>query len=275
MDKIAVIILNYKTWKETLEEVETVHKVCGVNYKNIIIVDNNSQNESVEKFKEDSSKGYKLLISKENCGYAAGNNIGLKYAFKQGYKYAWILNNDIIIEDKNVLNKMVDIFKKDDQIAVVNPDIYDPNGYMFNRDSKRPNIFDLTVGAVGYKKRGRAIVDLGGYGYVYRPQGCCMLLDLYKVQQIGYMDEKTFLYCEEIILAERLRKGGYKSANLLNARVIHNHSKTVKTYIQKKQLQKIKLKSFSYYLKNYRRYNQLEIKICCLFYRIKLLVLGE
>lgn len=65
----------------------------------------------------------------------------MRYAYKAGYKYAWILNNDILINDKEIVTKLTDIFKKDSSVAVVNPDIYAPDGHMYNRDSIRPDFF--------------------------------------------------------------------------------------------------------------------------------------
>lgn len=76
------------------------------------------------------------MKSNTNAGYAAGNNIGMRYAYNKGYKYAWILNNDIIIDDVQIITKIIDVFEKDSSVAVVNPDIYAPDGHMFNRDAK-------------------------------------------------------------------------------------------------------------------------------------------
>ena len=46
MANIAVVILNYNSWQETLEEAQLVNRTCGINYEDIIIVDNNSPNNS-------------------------------------------------------------------------------------------------------------------------------------------------------------------------------------------------------------------------------------
>lgn len=94
-----------------------------------------------------------MLQSKKNGGYASGNNIGLRYAFRKGFRYAWVLNNDIEIKDTQILKKMVKVLKTDSKLAVVNPDIYSPDGYMFNRDAVRPAFYDFTIGALQYKKK--------------------------------------------------------------------------------------------------------------------------
>ena len=269
INEVAVVILNYKSWRDTLNEIDLCHKEIGIDYENIIVVDNASPNESKEELEKNSQLGYRFIYSTENNGYASGNNIGLKYAFNHGYKYALILNNDILFNDKEFLKKLLEVVDKDNKLAVVNPDVYSPSGYLFNRDAKRPNLFDYTVGMYLYKKRGRNIQDIDKYGYVYRPQGCCMLVDLNKLNQVNYLDDSTFLYYEEVILAERLINKGFRCACCTNTSIIHNHSTTVKSSFELNEIIKIKNKSFSYYLKEYRHYSNLKIKMCCAFNFLK------
>ena len=273
MDSIAVIILNYKTWQETLREVDIIKSLNNGQALDVVVVDNASPNDSYSILEKNADGRYILLHSKENRGYAAGNNIGLKYCYLKGYKYALILNNDILIHDSFILDKLTDILNRDKSLAVVNPDVYSPDGHLYNRDSKRPTFFDLTLGMFAYKKKGREICDLGGYGYVYRPQGCCMLVDLSKMAEVGYFDEATFLYTEELILAERFLSKGYRCACCTESSVIHNHAQTVGRSFNKKNINKIKLSSFRHYLKNYRHFSWLSVKVCLMFYKFKLLIL--
>lgn len=274
MDRVAVIILNYNTWKDTLKEIELVNSICGVSFNDVIVVDNASPNDSAKMLEKASDdKGFIFIKSLENKGYAAGNNIGMRYAYKNGYKFAWILNNDIIIEDNWIVKKFLEIFTIDASVAVINSDVYAPGGYMFNRDAKRPTFFDYTIGMNQYRRSGRQIIDRGGYAYIYRPQGCCMMVDLEKMNAIDYMDEHTFLYIEEPILAERLLKKGYFCACCLTTDIIHNHSKTVKTVFDKRKIRKIQNESFRYYLKEYRKYSDLKIRICLAFNSLKMKLL--
>lgn len=275
-NKLAIIILNYNSWQDTLNEAMLCNSLMKVDYKNIIIVDNSSPNDSVEHLESESlKKNFIFLKSKLNCGYAAGNNIGLRYAFNHGFKYAFILNNDILIKDSNLINKLLDVFRQDSNVAVVNPDVYSTDGHLFNRDVKRPTFYDYTIGLISYKKKGRDIKKINNYGYIYRPQGCCMIVDLMKLSEIDYLDENTFLYWEEAILAERLLKKGYLCACNFSTSIVHNHSKTVKSTFNIKRIININNNSFSYYLKMYRNYNNLQIKICCFFNSLKLTILEK
>ena len=269
MSDVSVIILNYCTWQDTLREIKMINTVCGIDYEDIVVIDNASPNNSIEMLRKNNHFGFTLIESSQNNGYATGNNIGLKYACEHGYKYAWILNNDVIISNPNTLSEMKKVFKYDSKVAVVNPDIIRPDGKLYNRDAVRPNFFDLTIGIFTYRKKGREIVDLGGYCLVYRTQGCCMLVDIEKIKQIDYLDENTFLYCEEMILAERLLKKDYKCATCLTIKAIHNHSNTVSSTLRKKKVCKIINDSFEYYLITYRNYNSVCVGICLLFNYIK------
>ena len=274
MQKTAIVILNYKTWQDTLAEAQLVHDLFEIDWSQIIIVDNASPNESVVELAKQTIGNYVFIKSHTNNGYASGNNIGLRYAYENGFDYAWILNNDILIDNKNVLSEMLRIFTEDSMVAAVSPDIFSPEGYLFNRNAKKRSVWDYTLGAYAYKKKGRTLQYKSGYGYIYRPQGCCMLLDLQKMNEIHYLDEKTFLYFEEPILAERLCRKQYTCACATNVSVIHNHSKTVKNNIQKWKIIQIQSESFDYYLREYRNFNILKRVICLLFNAIEYVLLG-
>lgn len=275
MDSIAVIILNYITWQETLKAAAAVCGILGQYPHEIIVVDNASPNESAAKLREAAHGQFTFLESDHNGGYAAGNNIGLRYAAGKGYTYSWILNNDIEFTDPKVLERMLEVFRQDDRIAVVNPDIYAQDGYLFNRDAIRFSVWDMSLGMLSYKKRGRAEAEAKkGWLYVYRPQGCCMLLANHALQQVDFLDAHTFLYCEEIILAERLLEKNFRCACCSHTGVIHNHSYTVKTALSKRKYRKTNLASFRYYLQAYRKFPWITRTWCALFYWLKLLLLG-
>ena len=274
MDSIAVIILNYITWQETLKEAAAVRTILGERPHEIIVVDNASPNDSADQLRSAAEGKFTFLESGCNGGYAAGNNVGLRYAAQKGHTYSWILNNDVEFSDTQVLEKMLEVFRKDPCIAVVSPDIYSPEGYLFNRDAKPWTVWDLSLGMLSYRKRGRAEEEAKkGWLYVYRPQGCCMLLRNEALAAVDFLDEATFLYCEEPILAERLLAKDYRCACCSSTGVVHNHGTTVKKALQKRSFIKNNMKSFRHYLKAYRKFSFITRLWCALFYQLKLLLL--
>ena len=267
-NEIAVIILNYNTWPDTINEARDIRERFKVPCNDIIVVDNNSTNESAAELQKACSDSYRLVLSSENKGYAAGNNIGLRLAATEGYRFALIVNNDIIFQDDSLIYRLSEIMRKDSSIGAISPDVYTPEGRLYNRVSIRPNFWDMTMGLPLYKMRCRRVKNRGDYGYIYRPQGCCMMVDLEKMRQVDFLDENTFLYSEETILAEKLLKNHYRCAVCLSNSIIHNHSKTVKCQIDKKKIEKIKLDSHNYLLREYRNYPEWKIKIANLFDKI-------
>lgn len=271
MDSVAIVILNYMSWQNTLKMIEECNAQLGILYGDFVVIDNDSPNESQDKLSEISKeKGFVFIQSGRNGGYASGNNIGLRYAYEHGYKYAWILNNDIEFDSQSMLKSLIDVLMRDNSIGVINPEIITEDGRVYNRDSVRYSFFDLTLGMLAYRKKGRRIKDLGGYAYVYRPQGCCMLLDLSKLAEIDFLDEHTFLYCEEMILAERLMEYGYRCALCTTEKVVHRNSETVKKALDHKKYVNTFNDSFVYYLTKYRGYGRMKASVCRFFNTIKL-----
>ena len=272
MNQVEIVILNYKTWELTLDMITHIRSIRDFDICDILVVDNKSPNDSEIELRKDAVKrGYTIIETGENKGYAYGNNVGLRYAYKKGYKYAWILNNDIEITDNRVLEKMLYILEKNGKVAVVSPDIVMPDGHTCNRELVRPSFWQMTAGMIQYKKAGRQIRDDQGDGWCfgYRPQGCCMLVNLSIMDKIGYMDENTFLYYEEHILSEKLLTSGYKIGNCYSTSLLHNHSATVKSIYGLTGYLKLINKSYYYLCKYYRRFNTIQCWLCLIFLDMK------
>lgn len=282
-EKTALIILNYNSWKLTIDFIENeVSKLILPEGTDIVVVDNCSTNDSAKKLKKwnESSHQCHLLFSDKNGGYAYGNNVGLKWAYLNGYTYGWVLNNDILFTDNEILLKMVDVLKQDPNIGVVSPRIFLPSGMETNRNLLRPSVYDLTLGRFRYRRIGRTVPDslkgkTNSYCYNYRSQGCCMLTRLSIMNEVGYMDENTFMYMEEPILAERLLQKNYLEACCLSTKAIHNHSTTVRSEASMKKSYQWQHESEMYYYQHYRNFNKFSADLCCSFSWIKIFIVNK
>lgn len=130
MEKVSFVILHYMSYNDTLECVESIlNNVEYPNY-NIIIIDNNSLNNSGislrNKYKDNDL--VEVVINKENLGFAKGNNIGYKLA-REKYKadFIVVINNDTIIEQKDFLNLIVNTYYKY-KYHLLGPDIISFDG---------------------------------------------------------------------------------------------------------------------------------------------------
>ena len=254
LPKVLIVILNYGTYDLTINLIKELNKLDYTNYS-IIVVDNCSPNESANVLREKSKElNYLFIANTRNAGYAAGNNIGIRYGIENGYDYSWILNNDVDLREINILTHMVEIAEKDPVMGCLGPMIYNNDGSICAPYCNRLTFWNMTVGITAEKRyRQRHIYESG---VVYRVYGCCMLLRNKSMKDIDCLDERTFLYGEEDILAERLLNKGYSTYYDAEVSVTHRGSATMKRMsTNKKKLQIIqRKKSMDLYLKEYRHF---------------------
>ena len=118
MTKVLIVIVNYNglTYlRDCLESLAVINYLAGQSA--VLVVDNASTDGSVDYLKKDWSK-IKLIENQSNIGFAAGNNIGLEYAGSNGFDYAYLLNQDTVV-DPSFLAQAVALAQTDSQIAAV------------------------------------------------------------------------------------------------------------------------------------------------------------
>ncbi|WP_256975548.1 glycosyltransferase family 2 protein [Streptococcus pneumoniae] len=117
------MILHYRTSNDTIECIKSIQKLEG-DYK-IVIVDNASQNGSIERVEALFANNDEIVIIKntKNLGFAAGNNIGYAYARTQiKADMIAVLNNDIVIKQKDFINRIFELYRNS-QFHIAGPDI--------------------------------------------------------------------------------------------------------------------------------------------------------
>ena len=117
---VSVIIVSYNTRKETVKSVKSVYASKGFkkNEIELILVDNNSQDDSVEYIKKHFPE-VTVIVNKDNKGYGGGNNQGAKVA--KG-KYLLLLNPDAFL-GVDSLRIMINKLEEDNQIVSVGPQL--------------------------------------------------------------------------------------------------------------------------------------------------------
>lgn len=100
---IAFVILHYLTHEDTVECVESIIKSVGTNDYKIIIVDNGSNNGSVEYLQDlyKNNNNICFILNKVNLGFAKGLNTGIELAKKMKAEFIVTTNNDVILLTKN------------------------------------------------------------------------------------------------------------------------------------------------------------------------------
>lgn len=217
---IAVVIVNWNGKDDTVACLESLSKVVlGGNTLLPIVVDNGSTNDSVRVIKKKFPHIH-LIENKTNVGFTGGNNIGMKYALEQGMDLIWLLNNDTIV-DKNVLSF---VFAFDDpKVGATGSKIYFAPGHEYHHDrykeSERGKVFWYAGGIVDWNNmyashRGVDEVDHGQYDVVEETPfitGCSLVVRKEVVQNVGMLDDRYFLYLEDLDWNIRVKKAGWKT----------------------------------------------------------------
>lgn len=139
MKKVSFVILHYMALVDTIECVESI--VNNINYTDytIIIIDNNSSNNSGKELEKLylNNKNVKVILSESNLGFAKGNNLGYSYA-KQELKSDFIIliNNDTIINQSNFIELALNTFNRT-QYYVLGPDILSIQGEACHQNPQR------------------------------------------------------------------------------------------------------------------------------------------
>lgn len=263
MPSVLIVILNYGTYDLTIKMIKEIQSKLEYDNYSIMVVDNCSPNESAEILgKQSKELGFLFYANKSNAGYAAGNNIGIRYGIEHCFDYSWILNNDVEIRGKNVLDHMVGIAEKDKKIGCMGPMIYTLDGTICPPYCRQPSLWSMTLGIRQEKKYRQTQINKSQK--VYRVYGCCMLLKNKAMDDIDCMDERTFLYNEEDILAERLMAKGYETFYDSDVSVTHKESSSLKQMSKNRKELQIRetKKSMDLYLKEYRGFSGLSRWAC-------------
>jgi GT2 family glycosyltransferase len=215
--KIAIILLNFNSYQDTYECVESIIKTNESNYQ-IFIVDNASQDDSYYKLKKDfsDSKVVSFLASKENLGFSGGCNIGIKEALHQNFDYVLLLNNDTIVTN-HFLTEMLSLAEYESNIGIVG------GKTLFNDDRK--SVWD--AGGFICEKTYRGIRRRENYVDTYRIGEvsfitCCLALVKAEVfDKIGLLPDAYFFGSEEWEFSLRTQRAGFKLMYTPKAVIYH------------------------------------------------------
>ena len=252
MNKIdlSIIIVNWNTKDLLVQCIESIsNTTVQVNFE-IIVVDNNSSDNSVEYLKKNFPY-VKLICLDDNYGFAKANNIGIKEC--KG-KYISLINSDIIVLE-NCIDNLINHLEINSNIGLIAPKILNAN-YSFQATCRRfPNLFNTISQSLGlnyffintdsYLKENHLIETKE----VEVLTGCFWIVRSEVFKQIGTLDEYFFFYGEDVDWCKRISETSWKTIYFPYSKAIHlggasSSIQPLKYYIE---LQKAKLKYWKKY----------------------------
>ena len=93
--KVHIIILTWNNWEVTVACLESVIRLAYPDFE-IVVVDNGSDDGTPDRIRE-NYPDVSLIENSRNLGFAAGCNVGLRYALQNESDYVFLLNNDTVV----------------------------------------------------------------------------------------------------------------------------------------------------------------------------------
>lgn len=279
LDDAVILILNYNSYKLTINNVKKILKLnCDIR---IVIVDNCSTDNSLNEISNIFChyENVHILNNKRNTGYAAGNNFGLKFIEKNmpEVKYVTIMNPDIELMHEDTLIRLRNVLKNDKNLAIVSCQTIFNNEWRGFTDIgwKFPSYKNLCLsGTLLGKLCGVDVNDSyssfeikNDMCFIDVIPGCFFMANMDFFKEVGYFDESTFLYFEELILSNKFSRINKKEAVIIDDFVYHNHQikdSNVKNYNHRLFDRKCFHDSKIYFVKNYANLNKVKMMFCLL-----------
>lgn len=304
--KTAIIILNYNNYEDTINCIQSVEQYNTAPIK-YIVVDNGSTDKNAviriddflrNKFKNNYFKfsdtqaprhdlaKANFVISKSNDGYAKGNNKGLCFAYADNeIDKILILNSDILfVED--IIPKLNNDLNSLDRAAIVSPLLYKKDAQNIDYNCSRKALtlsqrfiiymllFKDIFGIITRIRNrnnllyGKSIPVNENILEIELPSGSCMLFDKLYFKGIGSFDEGTFLYCEEDILFEKIKKTGKRNYLDTSLKCIHLGATTTKSQAPSLFIFNCSIHSNHYLLTHYTSASKFYLLAMKLFYQL-------
>ena len=211
--RISIVVLNYNGQEFINDCVESLLAQSYINNE-IIVIDNGSTDRSLELLGKFDTK-IRLIINPENVGFSRGNNIGIKES--KGEMIA-LVNNDTIVHPDWLLNLTNHL--------VENTDVGIATGVIYF--AEYPNLIwcaggmiDAFTGMTWHKGKLRKIGELNSKIEPDYIPNCGSLIRREVFEDIGMLNERYFLYSEDVEFSLRARAAGWKLAVLPSSSMWH------------------------------------------------------
>ncbi|MBP5247489.1 MAG: glycosyltransferase family 2 protein [Fibrobacter sp.] len=258
---IASVILNYNDASTTLSLVRHIVDFAELDY--IVVVDNDSSDDSWNRLSLLKNEKVHLLQAGKNGGYGAGNNVGIKYAKeKLNADYVLILNPDVIVEEECIAKLAETLHEKQDVAVVSAKQSNSPDCAWKNCNALQYVLATSLFFEILLKIRCYSPKYFGNENFVevFAVPGSLLMVDADKMVQFGMYDEDFFLYYEEFVLAQKFANAGLKTILRLDCSYVHNHHVSIsKTYKRWSEQHKILLKSAELFLRKYKKVNGIQM----------------
>lgn len=218
--KVYIIILHWKNVSCLIECLVSLNKTAYDNYAVIVV---NNGPDDLGNIDQHMERKIQVLRSPSNIGFARGNNLGIKEALRNQADYVLLLNDDTVVSP-DFLNILIDAGENNPDVGMLGPKIYyfdEPQRIWFagaKFDEQTGLIFTPHSDEIDNNRKDEKPEDSD---YI---TGCALLAKRKLIDKIGLLDERFFLYWEDVDWGLRAKNAGFKNLVIPSAHVWHKVS---------------------------------------------------
>ncbi|MDD5679709.1 MAG: glycosyltransferase family 2 protein [Candidatus Omnitrophica bacterium] len=228
---ISVVIVNWNVRDFLKKSLESIYRFTEDVDFEVWVVDNNSSDGSGEMVAKEFPQVH-LIANKENLGFSRANNMALT---KSNGRYVLLLNPDTELID-NSLKAMTMFMDDHADIDAIGCKLIFPDGSLQYSARHFPSLFTDFMESLGldgafpksaffnYYKMGEW--DHDDMRPIDVPYGASLLIRRNTLEKIGFMDERFFMYYDEIDLCYQIKKNGGKIYFIPDIKIIHNSNRS-------------------------------------------------
>ena len=224
---LTIIIVNWNNKNLLRNCLKSIYN--SQNYYNyeIIVVDNNSEDGSVELIKNEFPNVV-LIENDNNLGFAKANNQGIKIA--RG-NYILLLNNDTVVANTYCFDRMIELMEKNPQVGILGCKLLYPDGTLQSCGESFPSVWGIFKSQILFLKTWKRLRKINkqeknNFKRVDYISGACLLTRKEIFDKVDLLGEDYFMYGEDVEFCYRVHKAGYDIGVLTDESVIHLHSKS-------------------------------------------------
>ena len=216
-DKVALILINWNSYDYTDQCICSI-KGISYPYYDIIVVDNDSMDDSGKRLKVTHPEII-LIEAGSNLGFAGGNNLGMRYATDNGYPFIALLNNDTLVTE-DFLTSLVRYLREHPETGAVQPRIFfeHDRSLLWNGGSYYHRWVGFTYSARFNKTSNSTTEKTRVADWL---TGCCIVTRAEVIKKAGLLDERFFMYYEDVDYSFRIRKAGYNLVYVPESVIFH------------------------------------------------------
>ncbi len=236
MDHLSVVLVHFNSDKETTDCLKSLSAISSRGFKyNVVVVDNGSKvpyhlHHSFE------DQPFEVVRSESNLGFTGGNNLGIQFALQKYLSdYVVLLNSDTTV-DSEFLTQLYLFAKKNPRSGLISPKILFYPGREYHaasyKSTQKGTVLWYGGGSLDWPNlvayhRGVDEIDRGHFDTQTESDfatGCCVIIRREVLEKIGLLDERFFLYLEDVDLSVRAKQMGYEIGFCATSVVWHKNA---------------------------------------------------